>query len=245
MILESIRLHPFAGTADRQILLKAGLNVVAGPNEAGKSSLVNALKRALFTPTNLTPSRFRNDMQAHLPVAGGDTVRVSIAFRNADGRYLLEKCWSPGRGSSSRLCLPGGGELTTPEQVDAALHRLLTFTEGTYHNVLITYQSHLSGTMTELRKDPVRTTASLAELLRRSIFQSDGVPVDRLPDVRFAAVDRSYASRYQRSDSKPARRCARTTIHRPSGENTGVMSAARFSVSFFAAPPAMGTVHVS
>src|SRR5688572_22833639 len=63
--------------------------------------------------------------------------------------------------------------------------------------------------------------------------------------VRLAPDARSYASRYQRSDSKPARRCARTTIHRPSGEYTGVMSAAGFGVSFRAAPPETGTLHTS
>src|SRR3954470_24347569 len=64
--------------------------------------------------------------------------------------------------------------------------------------------------------------------------------------VHLAPDARSYASRDQRSASKPARRCARTTIHRPSGEYTGVMSAAGFDVvSFFAAPPDTGTVQTS
>ena len=63
--------------------------------------------------------------------------------------------------------------------------------------------------------------------------------------VLFAPETRSYTSRYQRSDSKPARRCARTTIVLPSGEYVGCMSAAGFGVTFRAVPPVTATVHTS
>ncbi len=202
MILETLRLHPFAGISDRTVTLRSGLNVVIGPNEAGKSTLVHALKKALFTTTHLSPARFKAEMQSSLPVTGGDTVRVSLGFRCEGGGYLLDKCWSPGRGSSSRLCLPGSGELTSPDQVDASLRDLLRFTEGTYANVLITGQSSLSGTIAELREDPVRTTSDLADLLRRAIFRSDGVPADRLRELSGERVHR-YFSRWDRGQNRP------------------------------------------
>ncbi len=53
MILRRLHLHPFAGAADREVILGPGLNVVLGPNEAGKSTLRRALRQVLFVPTKL------------------------------------------------------------------------------------------------------------------------------------------------------------------------------------------------
>ena len=53
-------------------------------------------------------------------------------------------------------------------------------------------------------------------------------------------------SMYHRSDSHPGRRCARTATDLPSGENTGVSSAAALEVViFFASPPVTGTIQTS
>ena len=44
MIIRDLRLRPFAGLADVKVSFEEGLNVILGPNEAGKTTLVNALK---------------------------------------------------------------------------------------------------------------------------------------------------------------------------------------------------------
>lgn len=53
MILNKLILCPFAGFTNREVEFKKGLNVILGENEAGKSTLVNAIKASLFEPTNL------------------------------------------------------------------------------------------------------------------------------------------------------------------------------------------------
>jgi len=53
MILKKLILCPFAGFTNREVEFKKGLNVILGENEAGKSTLVNAIKASLFEPTNL------------------------------------------------------------------------------------------------------------------------------------------------------------------------------------------------
>lgn len=200
MILRQIRLHPFGGATDRPVAFSPGLNIVLGPNEAGKSTLVNALRSVLFRSTQMTAVKFRNEMQAYVPVTGGDTVRVALLFA-ADGQtYTLEKCW--GASKASRLCLPGGGELTGPEKVEKELSRLLHFGEGTYNYVLITYQSHLAGTVDELRKNPLESTEALTSLLQRSIFQSDGVSIERLRALAREREER-YFGQWDRKSSAP------------------------------------------
>jgi DNA repair protein SbcC/Rad50 len=200
MILRQIRLHPFGGAADRPVAFARGLNVVLGPNEAGKSTLVNALRSVLFRTTQLSATKFRTEMQTYVPVTGGDTVRVTLLFGVGDQDYTLEKCWGASR--ASRLCLPGGGELTGPDKVEKELEGLLGLGEGTYNYVLITYQAHLAGTVEELRKNPLESTVALTSLLQRSIFQSDGVSIERLRTLARERVDK-YFGRWDRKKAAP------------------------------------------
>ena len=57
MILKNIALTPFGGLTDARLNFKPGLNVIHGPNEAGKSTIFNALQRVLFTPAHLNSFR--------------------------------------------------------------------------------------------------------------------------------------------------------------------------------------------
>ena len=50
MILRRLRVHPFGRFADREVTFGPSLTVVLGPNEAGKSTLLSAVKNALFEP---------------------------------------------------------------------------------------------------------------------------------------------------------------------------------------------------
>jgi hypothetical protein len=54
MIIRELKLNPFAGLANQALQFNRGLNVVVGPNEAGKSTIVNALKMAMFMGTHYT-----------------------------------------------------------------------------------------------------------------------------------------------------------------------------------------------
>ena len=78
MIINSVRLFPFGGTADRSYAFAEGLNVLLGPNEAGKSTLVNALFAARIVPPDVRRSAddWKNFMARCLPYPEGDTARV-------------------------------------------------------------------------------------------------------------------------------------------------------------------------
>jgi ABC-type branched-subunit amino acid transport system ATPase component len=58
VIVEKIRLRPFGGVSDASLTFSEGLNVVLGPNEAGKTTVFNAAQNAIFTPAGLTASPF-------------------------------------------------------------------------------------------------------------------------------------------------------------------------------------------
>jgi exonuclease SbcC len=177
VIVEKIRLRPFGGVSDASLTFSEGLNVVLGPNEAGKTTVFNAAQNAIFTPAGLTASQLRSKIGRFFPAAGGDTVCVEISFRHPSGRFHLRRTWGPLGGSE--LTLPDGGVVTEETEIAARLFSLLGASEGTFKSVLMTYQTGLGRTLEELKRDYKATVHSLGDILRRSILQTDGVSIDR------------------------------------------------------------------
>ncbi len=198
MILVSLLLHPFAGSNfPVPLSFNPGLNIILGENEAGKSTLMAALRAVLFRPTNLTAARFQAEFERYVPVGGGDTIRVTLAG-SSDGRpFQLEKCWSSSRQASSvRLWLSSGVELTDPAGVEERLSGIRQFSEGTFQSILFTGQSLLSGTIEALRDDGEGTRADLADKLRDAAAWQDGISMDRLK----AKVDSEVGEHFTRWD---------------------------------------------
>ena len=80
MIIQKINITTFAGLTGREIQFKDKLNVVLGPNEAGKSTIFSAIENIMITPAKLTPSKFEKTMGHFLPIGGGDTLKAEIDF---------------------------------------------------------------------------------------------------------------------------------------------------------------------
>ena len=49
MILREISLVPFGGLSDTNLEFQDGLNVIQGPNEAGKSTVFNAIQKVMWS----------------------------------------------------------------------------------------------------------------------------------------------------------------------------------------------------
>jgi len=198
MKIKSIQLKPFAGISDKKIEFCPGLTVILGPNEAGKSTLLNALKSVLFTEVELTKVRFERLMKEYMPVKGGDTIRVYLEFRAEGKDYFLEKIWKPGgRKGSSILKSPDQGEFTIEEEVSRMIDELLPARQGTVNNILLTWQSSLDKTMDILLQDEdVNIRPDLGAILRSSIMETDGVSVEKLR----SRLDREYEDYFQHWD---------------------------------------------
>ena len=197
MKLKSIQLKPFAGILDKKVDFYPGLTVILGPNEAGKSTLLNALKSVLFTEVELTKVRFDKLMKEYMPVKGGDTIRVSLEFQAEGKDYFLEKIWKPGnRKGSSILKSPDQGEFTIDGEVSRLIDELLPAHQGTVNNILLTWQSALDKTMNILHDENVNIRPDLGAILRSSVMETDGVSVEQLR----SRLDREYEDYFQHWD---------------------------------------------
>lgn len=185
MILRRLHLHPFAGTADHEFRFEFGLNVVLGPNEAGKTTLGNAIRRVLFVSTKLTKRETASEVAPYLPLGGGDTIRVSVDLDVGGETWKLAKHWGGGS-SASELLLPNGGVISDSETVDSKLAELLGLSQGTWEHALFARQGGVASSLKGLRDGSA--VDDLNEVLRRAVFETDGVSLETLAesiDVRW------------------------------------------------------------
>ncbi len=100
------------------------LNIIFGPNESGKSTLIEALTRALFDKHSVTG----REMDSLRPWGSTLTPEVTVVFSAGDGRYRLRKRFldSP----SSELWSRADGRWQLTADGDAADRKVLEFTGG-------------------------------------------------------------------------------------------------------------------
>ncbi|MGI9492534.1 MAG: AAA family ATPase, partial [Geminicoccaceae bacterium] len=90
MIIRSIQLEQFK-KFDQSIIVEgfsSGLNLIAGPNEMGKSTLLLALRALLFERHNSKSQAIKALQPNHIQ---GAAPKVTIEFELDDGLYRMEK----------------------------------------------------------------------------------------------------------------------------------------------------------
>ena len=202
MIIDRLQLDPFAGISDKKISFRKGLNVVLGPNEAGKSTLLNALRLVLFVPTDCGKRVFDQEIADFMPLSGGDTIRVSLGFKIGKKNYSVTKCWGYSR-QTSELRLPSGGLRTNAQDVQEELQNLLIVSRRSSDSVLLGAQSRLGHTYDSLEEGSP-AMQDLASIMRKAVFETEGVSIEQLRD----AIDDSFYEYFSRWN---------TDIKRPEG----------------------------
>ena len=205
MKLTSIKLHPFAGIREKEIPFEAGLNVLLGPNEAGKSTIFHAILNGLLTTTSLTAKQLEDAMGQFFPVSGGDTIRVTLTLEDEAGAEIrITKTWKKGtRKGSASMHLADGTEITNEEKVQKQIEELLPVSPATLKTILLADQSGLHHTIREMeRQDRVRK--ELGDLLRQNLMETGGVSVDRFRELLDSRYE-EYFKRWDRDQDYPVR----------------------------------------
>ena len=185
MKIDEVLLNPF-GCITNKFVFQEGVNTLYGPNEAGKSTIFNAIEKVLFTPSNLRKgTKNFEELKKWFPVGGGDTISVAIKFSHDGQSYSLLRSW--GEDKRDELILPSGGKITNIEEIKNVLESLLLANEGAYKSVLLTYQSGLSQTIEQLRKNR-DTLDDMGGIIRKTFMETDGVNIDKFK----AILEREY-----------------------------------------------------
>jgi exonuclease SbcC len=195
MIIRGVRVHPFGGLADRSIELAPGLNVVLGANEAGKSTLFNAVRTCLFVPTRLSKPNFARLIAPYLPAAGGDFLQVDLELGVPDGVARLSRRW--GSAPFSSLHLPEGATISDESGIQERLSRMLPASPSTVANILMIHQWQLLESMEAMRSTAKESLADLSDVIRRTLLNVGGVSPDRF----LARLDELHAAAFTHWDA--------------------------------------------
>ncbi|MDR8389508.1 AAA family ATPase [Aliifodinibius sp. S!AR15-10] len=195
MKLSKVFLHPFAGIQEKTFEFEDGLNVLLGPNEAGKSTVFQAVMHALLTTTSLTRTKVEDIMGSYFPAIGGDVIRVGLELRNSENSVVrIHKIWKKGnRNGSASLKLPDGSEITEEDEVQNQIESLLPVSPATIRTILLADQSGLHRTMQEMRQEG-KVRKELGNILRRNFMETGGVSVDRFREL----LDQKYEDYFKR-----------------------------------------------
>ena len=179
MIIKRYSCKRFAGIKNKQISFNDNLNVILGPNEAGKSTLIEGIYAVLFKPSKLgfksvEDKEFRSKF---MPLPSGDSIDGEVTIANANGDYVISREW--GEKPSAELQTPDAQLLKNEESINSLIKQILVFGEGTYGNIVFTKQAHIKSAIEKIiqNKD---ATGEVSTLLRKAIMELDGVSLDAL-----------------------------------------------------------------
>jgi len=222
MILQTLEITSFGALVSLCLQFVPELNVVLGPNEAGKSTIFKALRHLLLTPTKLNKKSFQSLIQPLIPLGGGDTIAAALSFLKDGQSYRLSKQW--GATAQAELLLPDGVKCTDPAIVSENLKELLPVNEGTLRTVLLTAQSALAATLQQLEEEG-ETLHNLSDILRRSVLEADGISVSRFEEI----LEERYDRFLQHWDIARRRPDANRGVDNPWKKNVGALLEAYYA----------------
>ena len=175
MRLIKLILNSFAGSLNKCYDFEKGINVIYGHNEAGKTTIMNALLLVLLTRTNLN-QRDLNQIERYIPI-GGDTINIELNFEVNGTEYELKKSW--GFNKSSSLSILGQAAINDPNNVQEKLFELLNLNQATVREIIFTTQAKIASTIEGIAKD-AEITNSLDQILREAILNTGGINPESL-----------------------------------------------------------------
>ncbi len=182
MRVDEISLRNFAGFDEERVCFSPGLNLICGPNEAGKSTLMSALEVCLFAPLSYRRGSKEHDdwLSRFFPRDGGDNFRLQLVGRDSKNRICITKHFFRQKERNSGEIQYGGQHIAGQKQMQSKLREILGFGRGTYNSTVLINQGSLDSTVQQLQN---REDDSIERTLRSAVFESEGVSVQQFEEV--------------------------------------------------------------
>lgn len=214
MKIKNISCGQFAGIHDRSIDLDAGINVIYGKNESGKSTLVNLLSRTLFQNAKLDGRKDKDFIGIYFPSEkkggiAGDFIDGTITFETEAGSYTLSKEW----GSEPRCSLSTpDGKIRDQKKIAAILSEVLGYEEGVYGELLLSSQSgsnHALESLLDASNNKMAAKKELTDIVTRAFAESDGISMDAIGLAIQKEIDRIAGKHWNVEWAAPDRKAGR------------------------------------
>ena len=178
MLIKGFSCNRFAGLKEVDIQFEKGLNVILGPNESGKSSIVEGIYATLFKEPKLKMSA-KDDKEFHkrfMPHPDGDVIDSEVIICIEDEEYRLKKEW--GVTESLQLMTPEGTIIKSAQTVNDILKEILKFGSGTYNSIIFAKQRDIKKAIDKILSD--ETSSEVSNILIKTMMELDGISVDEL-----------------------------------------------------------------
>ncbi len=179
MYIKNYKTKRFAGLRDANFEFEDGLNVILGPNESGKSTLIEGIHASLFKNIRL---RRNNNADKDfsfkfMPRPHGDSIDGQVVLGTRKGDYKISRQWGSEEGIS--LETPAGDIIRKEEDVEERLREILSFGESTYSNIVFAKQRDLKKAIFNIIEDKT-ISKEINDVLRQALMELDGVSIDSI-----------------------------------------------------------------
>ncbi len=218
MIIKEYSCSRFGGLKDTKIEFKDGINVILGPNEAGKSTIVNGIYSTLFKSSKLGRQKSDNKefYKRFMPHPNGDCFDGSIKIEDNGESYKVYKEW--GENKQAIMELSDGSIIKNDKDIEEKLKSLLIFGEGTYRNIVFARQRDIKNAIQRILQD-TDTTQNISSILRRTVMELDGLSIEKLRD-RIEDEIETLLKRWDYENSRPENN---RDIHNPYKKGIGLI----------------------
>ena len=142
MRLLRLALENWRGVAEREITFDEGVTLIEGPNEIGKSTLVEAL----LTLIDELDSSARKSVKAIQPVGRDVGSRVEAEFITGDYHLVYSKTFNRGKQTELRIVAPEAEQLTGREAHERAGQILQSTVDmGLWHALMVEQGREIKG----------------------------------------------------------------------------------------------------
>lgn len=179
MYIKSYKCTRFAGLKDVHLKFDKGINVILGPNESGKSTIIEGIHSTLFKDTKLRKNNNPDKEFSFkfMPQPSGDFIDGTVVIEDHNGKYELYKEW--GSKSDINLLTPSGNIIKDEDNIKEELSKILSHGYSTYTNIVFAKQRDLKNALYNIVNNK-EVTNEINDLLRRSLMELDGISIDNI-----------------------------------------------------------------